>query len=79
MPGPDTQYTAYICRTSQNSAATSSTSGFTGFSIVTSQISSLPALTSTSVRERPESGPDESDRDDEPLFVFDIPVSGEKG
>ena len=26
-----------------------------------------------------QSGPDESDRDDEPLFVFDIPVSGEKG
>ena len=51
----------------------------TGSSSVTSQISSLHALTSTGVRDRPESLPDESERDDEPLFGLDIPVSGEEG
>ena len=86
---------AEVVKTSQNSAATDSTistsdftgstsdctgsTGFTCSSSVTSQISSLPALTSTSVQKRPESGPDESDRDDEPLFGVDIPVSGEEG
>ena len=55
MPGLDTHSTqptyAKVVKTSQNSAVTGPTSGFTGSSSVASQISSLPALTSTGVRE----------------------------
>ena len=87
MPGPGTKSTqptyAEVVKTSQNSAATGYTSGFTGSTssstCPTSQVSSLPALTSTGAWDQPESGPDKLNRDDEPLFGVDIPVAGEEG
>ena len=52
---------------------------FTSPTCSTVLTSSLPALTSTGARDRPESGLDKSDRDDEPLLGLDIPVFGEEG